>query len=137
MANEILVHEVSNKKDFKVATDINGKATNITAVLHMNGNKGLIDISFKLSNDQITGISAEDQGTLKQMSEIVLRAIKEGKQWQRDWHKLNSNGQLDIFDQQLGEEIDTTAGTNESDSSFDFAETAPTTKKGKGKNEKV
>lgn len=136
MANEILVHEVSNKRDLKIATEINGKATNLTVVLDMNGNKGLFSLSCKLTNDQITGISAEDQGTIAQIGTLILQGIKEGKQWQRDWHKLNSNGQLDIFDQQLGEDPDTSAGTNESDQSFDFAATAPT-KKGKKKNEEV
>jgi hypothetical protein len=138
MANEILVHEVSNKRDLKIATEINGKATNLTVVLDMNGNKGLFSLSCKLTNDQITGISAEDQGTIAQIGSLLQQGIKEGKQWQRDWHKINSNGQLDMFDKPIGEDDESSeeilsVGTSESDSGFDVLGGKASSSKGKKK----
>ena len=93
MAKQILEREGSIKKPFEVGTTINGKATNLTVELSCNGNKGLISVSCKITDSQITGDTLEDKGTISQFGEIMLRAIKHGVEWKSKWQEAKDDGQ--------------------------------------------
>ena len=93
MAKQILEKETVEKRTFEVGTTINGKATNLCVELSCNGNKGLINVSCKITDSQITGEALEDKGTIAQIGEIMAKAIKVGVEWKTKWQEAKDNGQ--------------------------------------------
>jgi len=93
MAKQILEKETVEKRTFEVGTTINGKATNLVAELSCNGNKGLINVSCKITDSQITGEALEDKGTIAQIGEIMAKAIKVGVEWKTKWQEAKDDGQ--------------------------------------------
>lgn len=93
MAKQILEKETVEKRTFEVGTTINGKATNLVVELSCNGNKGLINVSCKITDSQITGEALEDKGTIVQIGEIMAKAIKVGVEWKTKWQEAKDDGQ--------------------------------------------
>lgn len=93
MAKQILEKETVEKKKFEVGTTINGKATNLVVELSCNGNKGLFKVSTTLNDSQITGAALEDKGTVAQLGQIMIKAIKSGLEWKSKRQESIDNGQ--------------------------------------------
>lgn len=83
--SQVFVKEATLKKEFFVTTAVNGKATSIVAELAFNGNKGLVSVSAKLTDQQITGDIDEDAGIIRQLGECIQKAIAEGMEMKALW----------------------------------------------------
>lgn len=93
------------KLEYKRGVKINDKSTTLKVVLVQNHKKGFFHIEQKLSAEQITGNSADDQATMKTLTEMALFAINDGQEWQKEWHESQPKdpAQSEMFDEPEGD----------------------------------
>lgn len=95
------------KLQYQRGCKINDKSTNLTVILVKNYKKGFYHIETKWNAEQITGQSADDQATLKTLSELAMAASRDGEEWKKEWHdnQPKDENQTEMFNEDGDGEI--------------------------------
>jgi len=124
--DEFQIKEQKQSLNFIKSEHINGKDQNLTVVLRLNHNKGLIDVSVKWSDNMIPEDGKEAINVLKSISDLMLEAKNYGLKWKKERAKaiLEEAGMSPLFD-------------DEGNASPESALDSKTANKPKGKTSKV